>query len=155
MVSSCSRTEVIKLIKMFVYGDHANGEKLHNHCREQKWCDKKAHLGTGLRANPFGGASYAKENVLEKVAVKVKQLNSVIRKCVRVQLIKNGKEITAFVHSDSCLNFTEENDEVLVAGFGHASDAVGDIPGVRFKDVKIANVSQLALYKGKKERPRS
>ena len=66
-----------------------------------------------------------------------------------------AKKITAFVPSDGCLNFIEENDEVLVAGFGHKGHAVGDIPGVRFKVVKVANASLLALYKGKKERPRS
>ncbi|KAM3849981.1 small ribosomal subunit protein uS12 [Diretmus argenteus] len=132
--------------------------KLRNHRREQKWHDKqykKAHLGTALKANPFGGASHAKGIVLEKVGVEAKQPNSAIRKCVRVQLIKNGKKITAFVPNDGCLNFIEENDEVLVAGFGRKGHAVGDIPGVRFKVVKVANVSLLALYKGKKERPRS
>jgi small subunit ribosomal protein S23e len=30
----------------------------------------------------------------------------------------------------------------LVAGFGRKGHAVGDIPGVRFKIVKVANVSQ-------------
>ena len=65
------------------------------------------------------------------------------------------KKITAFVPNDGCLNFIEENDEVLVAGFGRKCHAVGDILGVRFKVVKVANVSLLALYKGKKERPRS
>nr|ACN10021.1 40S ribosomal protein S23 [Salmo salar]ACN12368.1 40S ribosomal protein S23 [Salmo salar] len=132
--------------------------KLRNHRREQRWHDKqykKAHLGTALKANPFGGASHAKGIVLEKVGVEAKQPNSAIRKCVRVQLIKNGKKITAFVPNDGCLNFIEENDEVLVAGFGRKGHAVGDIPGVRFKVVKVANVSLLALYKGKKERPRS
>ena len=49
----------------------------------------------------------------------------------------------------------QENDEVLVSGFGRSGHAVGDIPGVRFKIVKVANVSLLALFKGKKERPRS
>ncbi|EPQ11366.1 40S ribosomal protein S23 [Myotis brandtii] len=91
--------------------------KLRSHWRDQKWHDKqykKAHLGTALKANPFGGASHAKGVVLEKVAVEAKQPNSAIRKCVRVQLIKN----TAFVPNDGCLNFIEENDEVLVAGFG-------------------------------------
>lgn len=53
------------------------------------------------------------------------------------------------------LSVLQENDEVLVAGFGRKGHAVGDIPGVRFKVVKVANVSLLALYKGKKERPRS
>ncbi|XP_062071984.1 small ribosomal subunit protein uS12-like [Lepus europaeus] len=131
--------------------------KLRNHRRDQKWHDKqykKAHLGTALKANPFGGASHAKGIVLEKVGVEAKQPYSAIRKCVRVQLIKNGK-ITAFVPNDGCLNFIEENDEVLVAGFGRKGHAVGDIPGVRFKVVKVASVSLLALYKGKKERLRS
>merc|ERR1711922_43152 len=48
-------------------------------------------------------------------------------------LIKNGKKITAFVPNDGCLNFVEENDEVLVSGFGRKGHAVGDLPGVRFK----------------------
>ena len=90
-----------------------------------------------------------------QVGVEAKQPNSAIRKCVRVQLIKNGKKITAFVPRDGCLNFVEENDEVLVAGFGRKGHAVGDIPGVRFKIVKVANVALNALFKGKKERPRS
>ena len=38
------------------------------------------------------------------------------------------------------MNFIEENDEVLVAGFGSKGHAVGDIPGVCFKDVKVASV---------------
>lgn len=52
---------------------------------------------------------------------------------MRVQLIKNGKKITAFVPRDGSLNYIEENDEVLIAGFGRKGHAVGDIPGVRFK----------------------
>lgn len=46
-------------------------------------------------------------------------------------------------------------DEVLIAGFGRKGHAVGDIPGVRFKVVKVAGVSLLALFKEKKEKPRS
>ncbi|VDM55482.1 unnamed protein product [Angiostrongylus costaricensis] len=149
--------------------------KLKIHRQSQRWCDKaykKAHLGTRWKSNPFGGASHAKGIVLEKIfasrqieldyfewlwvsGVEAKQPNSAIRKCVRVQLIKNGKKITAFVPNDGCLNFVEENDEVLVSGFGRSGHAVGDIPGVRFKIVKVANTSLSALFKGKKERPRS
>jgi len=54
-----------------------------------------------------------------------------------------------------CALLLQENDEVLVAGFGRSGHAVGDIPGVRFKIVKVANVSLHALFTGKKERPRS
>ena len=38
-----------------------------------------------------------------------KQPNSAIRKCCRVQLIKNGKKISAFVPNDGCLNYVAEN----------------------------------------------
>lgn len=41
--------------------------------------------------------------------IEAKQPNSAIRKCVRVQLIKNGKKIAAFVPRDGCLNYTDEN----------------------------------------------
>jgi small subunit ribosomal protein S23e len=108
-----------------------------------------------LKANPLQGACMAKGIVLEKVGVEAKQPNSAIRKCIRVQLIKNGKKIASFVPQDGCLNFCDENDEVLIAGFGRSGHSVGDIPGVRFKTVKVAGVSLLALYKGKKEKPRS
>jgi len=100
--------------------------------------------------------------------VEAKQPNSAIRKCVRVQLIKNGKKIAAFVPNDGCLNFIEENvccvfyvrsniekDEVLIAGFGRRGKAKGDIPGVRFKVVKVTGVSLIALYREKKEKPRA
>jgi len=93
--------------------------------------------------------------VLIRRGIEAKQPNSAIRKCVRVRLIKNGKKIAAFVPRDGCLNFIEENDEVLIAGFGRSGHAVGDIPGVRFKVVKVSGVSLLALYLEKKEKPRS
>ncbi|CAN0082177.1 unnamed protein product [Ectocarpus sp. 13 AM-2016] len=157
-----------------------------------------------MKANPLGGSSMAKGIVLEKIGIEAKQPNSAIRKCVRVQLIKNGKKLAAFVPRDGCLNFTDENvspfffccfsaddvnstgelkfvclfiwvwscnllnilrensefrpitfDEVLISGFGRRGHAVGDIPGVRFKVVKVAGVALLALYKDKKEKPRS
>ena len=41
--------------------------------------------------------------------IEAKQPNSAIRKCVRAQLIKNGKKIAAFVPRDGCLNFIDEN----------------------------------------------
>merc|ERR1712093_190880 len=135
-----------------------SARKLRNHRRVQLWADKdykKKNFGTALKCNPFGGSSHAKGIVLEKVGIEAKQPNSAIRKSVRVQLIKNGKKITAFVPRDGCLNFLEENDEVLVAGFGRSGHAKGDIPGVRFKIVKVAGVSLLALFRNKKEKPRS
>jgi hypothetical protein len=59
------------------------------------------------------------------------------------------------VPNDGCLNFVDENDEVLLAGFGRKGKAKGDIPGVRFKVVKVSGVGLSALWKEKKEKPRS
>jgi small subunit ribosomal protein S23e len=132
--------------------------KLKNKRREQRWSRKqykKRHLGTAIKANPFEGASHAKGIVLEKIGIEAKQPNSAIRKCVRVQLIKNGKKIACFVPNDGCLNFIDENDEVLVSGFGRKGRSIGDIPGVRFKVVKVAGVALSALYSGKKDKPKS
>ena len=49
--------------------------------------------------------------------VEAKQPNSAIRKCVRVQLIKNGKKITAFVPNDGCLNYIEVSSIVNSSNF--------------------------------------
>ena len=43
----------------------------------------------------------------------------------------------------------------LISGFGRKSHTVGDIPGVRYKVVKVSGVLLSALYKDKKEKPRS
>jgi len=126
--------------------------------RNERWADKdfnKSHSGTIYKHNPFGGSSHAKGIVVEKVGLEAKQPNSAVRKGVRVQLIKNGKKVTAFVPRDGCLNFIDENDEVLVAGFGRRGKTKGDIPGCRFKVIKVAGVSLLALFKEKKDKPRS
>ena len=134
------------------------GRKLRVLRRNERWASKgfaKAHSVSTMKALPLGGSSMAKGIVLEKIGIEAKQPNSAIRKCVRVQLIKNGKKIAAFVPRDGCLNFVDENDEVLIAGFGRRGHAVGDIPGVRFKVVKVAGTSLWALYKQKKEKPRS
>merc|ERR1712195_460184 len=132
--------------------------KLRTDRRNNRWADKKyklKHLGTALKCNPFAGSSHAKGIVVEKIGIEAKQPNSAIRKSARVQLIKNGKKITAFAPRDGCLNFVEENDEVLVAGFGRSGHAKGDIPGVRFKIAKVAGVGLWALFREKKEKPRT
>jgi small subunit ribosomal protein S23e len=132
------------------------GRKLKTRRRLQLWADKdykKANLGNEYK-KPFAGASQAKGIVVEKFAVEAKQPNSAVRKCVRVLLKKNGKKVGAYVPNDGCLNFIDENDEVLISGFGRRGHAKGDIPGIRFKVVKVKGVSLWALYRGKKEKPR-
>ena len=47
--------------------------------------------------------------------------------------------------------YINENDEVMVSGFGRSGHAVGDIPGVRFLVIGVKGKSMLALFKGKAE----
>jgi small subunit ribosomal protein S12 len=96
----------------------------------------------------------AKGIVLEKVGIEEKKPNSGIRKCVRIQLVKNGKQITAFLPGDGALNYVDEHDEVLVEGIGGVKGrSRGDLPGVRWKVIKINNVALDQLILKKKEKP--
>jgi small subunit ribosomal protein S23e len=127
--------------------------KLVNRRRLQKWNDynwKKGNL-VSVWKKPFAGSSHATGIVVEKLGIEAKQPNSAIRKCVRVQLKKNGKRITAFCPLDGTINYINDNDDVMIAGLGRKGQAVGDRPGVRFKVVKIKGKSLEALYKGKEE----
>ncbi|KAK8330275.1 hypothetical protein V6Z11_A11G384900 [Gossypium hirsutum] len=129
--------------------------KLRTHRRRQRWANKdykKSNLENEWK-KPFAGSSMPKALSL-RICIEARQPNSTIRKCARVQLIKNGKNIAAFVLNDGCLNYIEENDEVLSVRFGQKGHAVGDIPGVRFTVVKVSGVSLLALFKEKKEKLR-
>ena len=125
--------------------------------RQRRWKDryyKRRMLRLDVKADPLQGAPMAKGIVLEKVGVESKQPNSAIRKCVRTQLIKNGKVITAFLPGDGALNLVDEHDEVLVEGIGGSrGGAMGDIPGVRWKVLTVNGVSLKELVYGRKEKP--
>ena len=126
--------------------------------RRQRWSIslyKRRKLGLDKKSNPLGGAPQARGIVLEKVGVEAKQPNSAVRKCVRVQLIKNGKTVTAFLPRDGAMNFIDEHDEVHIEGMGATQGgAMGDIPGVRYKVSKVNDTSLKQLVIGKKEKPR-
>jgi small subunit ribosomal protein S12 len=125
--------------------------------RRFRWKDadyKRRMLRLDEKADPLEGAPQARGIVLEKVGIEAKQPNSAIRKCVRVQLIKNGRQVTAFAPGDGAINFIDEHDEVIIEGIGGAKGgAKGDIPGVRYKVVKVNGVSLKELVKGRKEKP--
>lgn len=115
---------------------------------------KRKKLKLKQKVDPLEGAPQAIGIVLQKVGRESKQPNSAIRKCVRVQLKKNGKGVTAFLPGDGALNFIEEHDRVLLEGIGGAKGrAIGDLPGVRWKVIKVNGVSLDALLKGISEKP--
>lgn len=92
--------------------------------------------------------------VLQKVGVESKQPNSAIRKCVRVQLIKNGRLATAFLPGDGALNYVDEHDQVTIEGIhGPRSRSMGDIPGVRFKVKSVNGVPLHLMVIGKVRKP--
>ena len=83
-----------------------------------------------------------------------KQPNSAIRKAVRIQLIKNSRQITAFVPNDGGLLYIDEHDEVQIASIGGAyGKAMGDLPGVRFRVTHVNGVALQSLLSKKKEKP--
>lgn len=115
---------------------------------------KRRILRLKERSDPLEGSAQARGIVLEKVGIEAKQPNSAIRKCVKIQLIKNGRQITAFAVGDGAINFIDEHDEVLVEGIGgRMGRSYGDIPGVRFKVIQVNNVSLNELVRGRKEKP--
>ena len=110
-----------------------------------RWSDKRyarrlLHLDE--KADPLEGSPQARGIVLEKIGIEAKQPNSAIRKAVRVQLIKNGRQVTAFCTGDGAINYIDEHDEVEIEGIGgRLGRSMGDIPGVRYVVTKVNNVS--------------
>jgi len=125
--------------------------------KDSRWHDRnysRRALNLDVKADPLGGSPQARGIALEKVGIEAKQPNSGIRKCIRLQLIKNGKQITAFAPNDGAINFIDEHDEVIVERIGgRMGGAMGDIPGVRWKVIAVNNVDLHQLVIGKKEKP--
>ena len=148
-------TNHIKLGEYLANGENAGG-KLKAVRKHFRWSDskyKKRKLQLKKKSDPLELAPSAKGIVIEKIGIEAKQPNSAIRKCVKLQLIKNGRQITAFAPGDGAINYIDEHDEVEVAGIrGRQGRSKGDIPGVRYKVVKVNGISLLELVKGRKEK---
>lgn len=110
---------------------------------------------TGLREkyDLLEGSPQARGIVIEKRGVTAKQPNSGIRKCVRVQLTKNGKQLTALAPYDGAIKHIDEHDEVLVEGIGGAKGGPkGDLWGVKYKVTHVNGQSLEMLRTGRKEK---
>lgn len=131
--------------------------KLKKSRKKQSWSDryyKRRVLHLKEKSDPLGGVAQAKGIVIEKVGIEAKQPNSAIRKCIKIQLIRNGRQITAFAPGDNAIGFIDEHDEVVVEGIGgRMGRSYGDIPGVRFKVIKVNDVSLQELVRKKIEKP--
>jgi len=104
--------------------------------------------------NPLEGSPQARGIVLEKRIVEQKQPHSGLIKCVRVRLVKNGKEITAFVPRTGAIEHVSEHDQVVVEGVGGSQGgAVGSMHGVKWRVVKVNDVSLEMIRTGRKQKP--
>ncbi len=123
--------------------------------RDNKLPHKKKRLGISLKFDPIGRASQAKGIVIKKVQKEAKQPNSAMRKCCKVQLIKNGKEVTAFIPGNLAQTFIDEHDEVVVERIGGKQGRTkGDLSGIRFQVIKVNDQPLDRLWMGKIEKGR-
>ena len=113
---------------------------------------RRRQLGKAYRS-VMGTKTQAKGIVLDKIGVEAKQPNSAVRKVCRVQIIATGKNLLAFAPRDGALKVIEQNDEVTVEGLGKKGKSVGDMPGIKYKIVKVGGVSLSAILSGKREKP--
>jgi len=134
------------------------GKKLKLRRKKHRWQDemyKRRILKLKARSDPLKGVPQAKAIVLEKSQVEAKQPNSAMRKVVKVQLIKNGKKVTAFAPGNNAIKIINEHDEVLIEAIGGKKGrAKGDLPGIRWQVIKVNDQSLKALLSGKIEKGR-
>ncbi len=120
----------------------------------KKWWKRKA-LGLKEKYDPLEGAPSATGLVIKKEGKEQKQPHSGIIKCVKVQLIKNGKKVSAHCPNDKAIDYIEEHDEVVIVGLGGSQRGqMGSIPGVRYKVVSVNGVDLEELRSKRKEKPK-
>ena len=140
----------------------ANGEfagrNIKRNRKKGRWLSKRwkrRALKLKEKYDPLEGAPQASGIVLEKITLEQKQPHSGLIKCVKVQLVKNGKIVSAFPPRDKAITLIDEHDSVVIAGLGGSQRGqMGSIPGVRYKVVSVNDTDLQALRHGKKEKPK-
>lgn len=134
------------------------GSKIRKNKKKLRWKNqwyKRRMLKLKKKSDPLRGAHQAKAIVLEKSEVEAKQPNSAKRKIAKVQLIKNGKKISAFLPGTNATKMIAEHDEVIIQCIGGTKGrAKGDIPGIRWEVIKVNDQSLKALLSKKIEKGR-
>lgn len=116
---------------------------------------KRKHFKLKQKFDPVGAVPMAKGIVLQKFVLQQKQPHSGLIKCVRVQLVKNGKVVGAYVPYDGSINFIDEHDEVTIQGMGGSQRGqMGSIPGLRYRVIAVNDVDLFEIVKGRIEKPK-
>ena len=133
-------------------------KKLMSKRKQFRWKDrhyKVKTLNLYAKSDPLGGANQAKGIVLSKMQKEAKQPNSAMRKCCKVQLTKNGKQVAAFIPGNLAQKFVDEHDEVMIQRIGGKQGrSKGDIPGVRYQVIKVNDQPLSRLVSGKIQKGR-
>jgi small subunit ribosomal protein S12 len=108
-----------------------------------------------LKTDPLEGSPCGRGLVLQKMEIEVKQPHSGLRKVVKVQIIKNGRTVTAYAgYGPGCIKKIDEHNEVMIEKMGAPQGrAFGDMPGVKFRVTKVNGVAIKEIIKGRKEKP--
>ena len=135
-----------------------SGRKVTENRKKFRWNSKrwkKKVLDYHVKADPLEGASQAKGIVLEKVEKEARQPNSAMRKCAKVQLIKNAKPVIVFLPGNLAQKFVDEHDEVLIERIGgKMGRSKGDMGGIRFQVIQVNDQPLRELVHGKIEKGR-
>ena len=116
---------------------------------------KKKTLNLKVKADPLEGTAQAKGIVVGKFQKEARQPNSAMRKCCKVQLIKNGISVGAFIPGNLAQKFIDEHDDVIIERIGgRMGRSKGDIPGISFQVIKVNDQPLHLLWKGKIEKGR-
>ncbi|MDP4039227.1 MAG: 30S ribosomal protein S12, partial [Candidatus Pacearchaeota archaeon] len=98
-----------------------NAKKFIKNRRKFRWNDKtfKARkLKLKEKSDPLGKSHQAKGIVISKFQKEAAQPNSAMRKCCKVQLVKNGQQVGVFIPGNLAQKFVDEHDEVIIERIG-------------------------------------
>jgi len=123
-----------------------------------RWSDKTYNArmkNLKIKSDPLARSSQAKGIVIEKFQKEAAQPNSAMRKCCKVQLVRNGVQVGAFIPGNLAQKFIDEHDEVIIERIGGKQGrSKGDIRGIRFQVIKVNDQPLSRLVKGKIEKGR-
>ena len=135
-----------------------NARKLMKKRKQFRWSDKVYTARVKklkMKSDPLGRSSQAKGIVISKFQKEAAQPNSAMRKCCKVQLIKNGVQIGAFIPGNLAQRFIDEHDEVIIERIGGKQGrSKGDIRGIRYQVITVNNQPLKRLVEGKIEKGR-
>jgi small subunit ribosomal protein S12 len=116
--------------------------------KESRKYKKKVGARYSVKAE---GAGIFRAIAIAKKVEGAKQPSSGNRKCVKIQILKNGQKSVAYIPGDHAKDFIADNDTLHIAGIGGSKGKTkGDIPVCVFKVIKVNGVSLRDLVLGRR-----